>query len=378
MLNRFASLCVIALLTFCLMPAVRAVPQAAAAGTPRVSPMDDATQAAMDQLLQEWSENSDGIKRLEGRVLRIVYDNVFESESRASGKVYYEKPDKGRMDLNGVPLDGREQQQRLAAAAQAIKAGRQSPIRLKKTGEPYDLKQIDDKIWSCDGQRIYELDVKKEEAVVAPIPARMQGANIMDGPLPFLFGMPPEQAKRRFEMGFHNGKPPVAGATRIQLIVYPNLGQDAEQWHHADVILSLETYLPVAVRMHNSAESQETVWSFEDVQVNPLRLFGDPYTPNLRGYKVKQLQEQMAGPNQNPGQKLVPNLIGRTHSEAQGILEKLGLKRDKEQPELSQILILKGSRTNDPQMQYRVESQDPPADTPINSATKVTMRLLIP
>ena len=79
MLNRFVSLCVIALLTFCLMPAVRAVPQAAAAGTPRVSPMDPATQAAMDQLLQEWSENSDGIKRLEGRVLRIVYDNVFES-----------------------------------------------------------------------------------------------------------------------------------------------------------------------------------------------------------------------------------------------------------------------------------------------------------
>ena len=56
------------------------------------------------RVLQEWSEKSAGIDRLEGEILRRKYDVTFGVERRSEGYFCYEAPDKGRLDLNAVTI----------------------------------------------------------------------------------------------------------------------------------------------------------------------------------------------------------------------------------------------------------------------------------
>ncbi len=58
----------------------------------------------MYQLLDEWHQSSSKIDRLEGGHLRRVYDTVFKVEYMSNGKFYYEKPDKGRLDVSPMEI----------------------------------------------------------------------------------------------------------------------------------------------------------------------------------------------------------------------------------------------------------------------------------
>jgi hypothetical protein len=134
---------------------------------------------------------------------------------------------------------------------------------------------------------------QQKQARVAQLPADMQGKNIMDSPLPFLFGMPPEDAKRRFEMSLMRPIDPKAGKASLHIL--PRLPQDAASWASADVILDLKTFLPIAVQLVDPAGTKITVYSFSNLKVNENKFIDsifdqqDPktrFTPDLRGFKV--------------------------------------------------------------------------------------------
>jgi hypothetical protein len=287
--------------------------------------------------------------------------------------------------------------------AEARKAGRSSPIKLKKNGEPYDLSEGEDEEWWCDGRRIFQLQPQKKQAFVTTIPPQMQGQNIMDSPLPFLFGMPPEKARRRFEIGFNQSKSPGPDATRLHLVIYPNLPQDASAWHHANVMLDPKTWLPIAVQMYDPAESTVTVYRFEKLQVNGknfIRNFwngGKPsFEPNLTGWQVIPVGSggpemadtrpvppaaQGAVPRslQRPTPQVeagrVPDLTGLPHKQALEILQALGLPRDEKNPKASRVSLQPGQPAATKEAVYTVESQDPKPGTEIRPNTRVTVRL---
>lgn len=339
---------------------------------PRIPQQSAAAKVELDRLLQAWSESSDGINRLEGQVERFVYDTTFETESRSRGEFAYEKPDKGRIDINPVPVTAKVVESRKKEVEQARLEKRRPEVRLKENGEPYELAESQAEQWWCDGERIFNLDIARKQAIVNQIPVQMQGGNIMDSPLPFLFGMPPERAKRRFEMGFHGGNHDPA-SKRARLIIYPNLPQDAQSWKQADVLLDTQTWLPVAVQLHDPAGTKITVYSFSNLRRNGtvfelLKLSpGARFTPSLKGFNVMSINE--------PGSDVdvVPALGGLHFQEALKQLEQLGLKRTKDAG--NRVVLQQGKVAPTPEQKFHVESQSPAPGTPLEPGLKVTLRL---
>jgi hypothetical protein len=106
----------------------------------------------------------------------------------------------------------------------------------------------------------------------------------MDGPLPFLFGMKAEQAKRRYHLSLNAKK---TTATEIWLNVIPRWPKDSANWSKATVIIWANTFKPKAVKLLEPTGA-ESVHVFKNIEVNPKRGFfdGDPFKPSLRGLKL--------------------------------------------------------------------------------------------
>jgi len=369
----------------------------------KAPPMSPELQSQLDQLLESWSAASERITRLEGRHFRIVYDTEFEVERQSEGEFAYEKPDKGRIDITPVQINPDLIAARAKEARDARAEERKSQVRLKRNGDPFGLAVTQSEQWSCDGQRVYSLDLEKKEALVAQLPAVMQGRNIMDSPLPFLFGMPPETAKRRFTIFFAGGQfDPRSG--RAYLTIYPRLPQDGNSWKQADIILDLKEYLPVAVQLLDPAGTKVTVYKFRDFVKNEpdwkmrLKLVNPKarFTPDLRGFNMHLVGDETsqitppenaqtlpprlnkgtepdANPPKDPPNGLV-NVGGLPHDVAVLQLERQGLTRTKEK-ETNEIILEAGPPAQKPGDIYRVKSQDPEPGTPLKRGMKVKLTI---
>ncbi len=345
----------------------------------------------LERLLTDWAASSQKINRLEGDHLRRVYDLVYEVEKLSQGRFYYETPDNGRINIKPVEITKKMLQQRESAEV---------PTKKRKDSTPFELKSDQEECWSCDGSRVYELDVAKKQARVAQLPADMQGKNIMDSPLPFLFGMPPEKAKRRFEMSLM--RPIDSKSGKASLHILPRLPQDAASWASADVILDLKNFLPIAVQLVDPAGTKITVYSFSNLKVNENKFIDsvidqqDPktrFTPDLRGFNVNisdkgepQTAETEPAdedtrpvPKQGAQRKAEPpalvNVLGMPHTEALIQLQRQGLKRIKEDQEKTNIILESGPPAKNEADIYTVKSQDPPAGTPLEKGMKVKLTI---
>jgi hypothetical protein len=204
---------------------------------------------------------------------------------------YYEQPDKGRIDLSPVEIKPVKN-----------KEGKLQPPTDKKahwkTGQSieFTVQSGTGERWYCDGQIVTQVDEKEKTATQLVIPPQNQGEHIIDGPLPFLFGMPADKALRRYRMEIvgkekdKDGKP-----VSVTLQIHPKLRNDAVNYQLATVILDLKTYLPTAVRMIDPAGTKETTYSFQNLKANArasvLPSFlglgeRDPFKPNLKGMKI--------------------------------------------------------------------------------------------
>ena len=367
-----------------------------------IKPLDP----VLEDLLAQWSKASDGIKRLEGEHTRIVYDSLFETERKSRGKFYYEKLDKGRIEIVPVEMTPELKRERAREVTEARSQKRKPKIRTKltkdgqPTDEPYDLQPDQQELWCCDGQRVYSLDLEKKEALVAQLPADMQGQNIMDSPLPFLFGMPPEKARRRFELSFSRPFDPQSGF--VHLKVLPRLPTDARSWVQATVILDLKQFLPVAVQLVDPAETKITVYTFTNFNINKPHFidhltFQNPktrFSPDMRDFNVQIIDT--SGPPQvaraadpkngptalldratprvpaNPDANRLINVGGVYHKDAVLQLERQGLKRTKNEA-TNEILLQAGPPAQKPEDIYTVKSQEPPPGTLLKPGMKVKL-----
>ena len=250
--------------------------------------------AELRQILDEWEQQSSQIKSLHGRHTRFVYNKVFEIEKRSNGKWYLETPDKGRIDLSGIPPKKGEISKRIGA----------------ESGKPYRIESDREEMWICSGEEIIIVNGDEKTYEIAPVPEHLRGTNIVNGPLPFLFGMKAADAQRRFEMKLlGNGK------TSARIEIVPLRDSDKVNYEKAEIILDKTRYLPIAVRLFTG--NIETVYSFEILDVNDRSLraklgaiFGgdsDPFHPDLKrkGYKlVLPTQEQIAAPRGKDGRSL--------------------------------------------------------------------------
>ena len=353
--------------------------------------MDPQLVKELDRILEFWSAASEDIQRLQGKHFRIVYDTAFEVEKQSEGEFAYEKADKGRIDIKPVQVTPQLIAARAKEGADAKAAKRRSQVRLKKDGTPFVLVLEQPEQWSCDGQRVYSVDMEKKEAVVANLPADMQGRNIMNSPLPFLFGLPPDKAKHRFTIFFTGSKfDPASG--KAYLTIFPRLPQDAQSWRQADVILDLKEFLPVAVQLLDPAGTKITVYKFRDFKKNQKSLAeflgGNPkthFTPDLRDFQVQIIgDEKPPEISGKPDPKLAPgdageaalaNVSGMKHDDAVKQLQRQGLKRLKGDQQANQIVLEAGPPATSPEQVFTVRSQEPAPGTPLKPGMKVKLSI---
>ena len=239
-------------------------------------------------ILGLWEKNTAGINRMSGSFSRMTYDDVFGVEKRSVGQFMYEAPDKGRIDLNAVELP-----------KSAINQGKQT-----SKGVNYKVVADDPQRWVCTGTQVLVIDDTSKSVQQVDIPPQYQGQNIVDGPLPFLFGIKAEKAERRYQLEIGSRH----SAEIYHLVAKPLLRQDAQEWSVAEVMLNPQTFLPQAIRTFDPAGTKETVYVFNaDQKVNPRWIF-DPFTSRNLGisnYKVtKQTTAEVA-----PEMRTVPKSV---------------------------------------------------------------------
>ena len=238
-------------------------PQAAPLRIARLSP-------ELEQILQNWEISSSKIKRLTGNHLRYKYDSVFETEKHAYGSFLFEAPDRGYFEIKSRVI------------------GKDVKGRMYKTVVG-DMPER----WVCNGQEIYKIDDHEKTYQVDIIPPEHRGTNIIDSPLPFLFGMKVEKAKMRYDFELVSQT-----ETQIRLRVKPLLLQDASAWQEAQIILDAKAYLPRAVQLLDPPGTTRTSYVFDDLEVNTSRFFweSDPLKPKLKGYQPVVGGAQAANP----------------------------------------------------------------------------------
>ncbi|MBL8816193.1 MAG: PASTA domain-containing protein [Planctomyces sp.] len=310
----------------------------------------------MYQLLDEWHQSSSEIDRLEGGHLRRVYDTVFKVEYMSNGKFYYEKPDKGRLDVTPMKID---------AELLAARENGSVPAMKDKDGKVFAVKSDKNEQWVCDGQRIYQIHVDTKEAEIMALPAGMGGVNIMDSPLPFLFGIPADKAVDRFDLTFSKPFDRQSGFARIKALSRHD--GDKQNWSSAEIILELKTMLPSAVRIYDPAGTKITSYTFTELKVNEKDWFRLPgarnvFAPDLRGYKTNVIQDS----------PMIPNVEGMAYQDAVIQLERVGMKGKGDN---KNIFLDKGAPAVRTEDVFRVQKQTPAAGTPVQPGQEVRLTL---
>lgn len=316
------------------------------------------------QVLSDWANASSSVKKLHGKHVRRAYDDTFKIEKISQGEFWYESPDKGRIDVEPIKITQQMLDERNDLKNRGVR-------RNKSTGKPYELKSDLPERWICDGERVFDIDDKRKEAQVVVLPPDIRGENIMNSPLPFLFGMPPEKAVQRFTMDMVKDYRPKYEVVLLE--AKPKMRKDAENWSRARIFLNTETYLPSSVELVNPASTRSTVYTFQKMEVNKSGFFDrfigkSPWDPNLgKDYKIHMIkpgQEQsVAAKASGP---VVPNLVGKAHDVAKNMLLQLGVKPEN-------IKKFRGKPAPRKNLIYLVSDQKPKAGTPLRPDQEIQL-----
>lgn len=254
-------------------PAQQAPQQQVAPGLPMAPTgfrLDAIQQAYLNQVLTQWENQSGQIETFSCDFTRLEYDNVFgpgvnketnqqRHKTEGRGTVSYQRPDKGSFHV-------KELKSWDAAAEQYA----ENPNLI---GEH----------WVCDGKSVFQYRYEQKQLVESPIPPELQGQNIADGPLPFLFGADAAKIKRRYWLRVD----PRAQAGTIWLTAAPKTRADAANYRQVDIMLDAKKMLPYAMRVTNPAGSQTTyTFKLAEAKINAggltamwNQLFSAPRTP---------------------------------------------------------------------------------------------------
>lgn len=202
-------------------------------------------QAYLDQVLDQWEAQSSQINTFSCDFTRLVYDPVFGpgvdkqtgqpiAKNQEFGTVSYQNPDKGSFHIKQVKAWDAKQQQHV------------------------ENSNIVGERWVCDGKSVYEYKTEQKQLVERPIPPEMQGKNIADGPLPFLFGAKADDLKKRYWMKVD----PRAPAGSIWLTAMPKRRSDAMNYRSVEIMLDQQKMLPIAMRVA-APDGSKTTYTFD-------------------------------------------------------------------------------------------------------------------
>jgi TIGR03009 family protein len=215
----------------------------------------------LNKILNYWEYKTSKIERYRCDFERYEYEMGRLAEvtkTYTKGRIQYEAEDKGLF------------------IAELIKH-RTPPSQAG--GEPGWQDQVEGprEHWICDGTSIFEFNYPLKQIIRRPLPPGMQGKQIAEGPLPFMFGAKAEQIKRRFWLRVVTPSD-VKGEYWLEAI--PRTMQDAQNFIAMKIIISEKDYLPKAMLMFHPNKAR-TTYLFKGRDTNWIKIpfARNPFVP---------------------------------------------------------------------------------------------------
>ena len=260
----------------------------------------------LGQVLDYWQSQSEGIKLYQCTFHRYLYDTALtnhrdtktgelSADSVAVGEIRYGKPDKASYETTSL---------------------------FKFDGPGKEYKPIsDDKLrekWVTDGEGVYEFDFAAKRLYETKLPHEMRGEGaITNSPIPFMFGARKEQILQRYWVRVIT---PQGVEDEVWLEAWPKRAEDAQNYKKVEIILSMEKFLPTAIRMYlpqynPKKNNYSSVYiGFSDVKVDNMLSklqnwwghFVRPSLPKFAGWKRvdrQAMNSQSAGATPNQQRK---------------------------------------------------------------------------
>lgn len=229
-------------------------PDAQAGAAPPSKSAGGILETRVDALLREWSVRTADVTSLYTEFTRSTDDKVFRKKEVVEGSARYLKPNRGRLDI----VTG------------------ESPESFVLTSE----------------RELWQYLPKEKKIVVYRLPPSQESTQLEEGPIPFLFGTKPEQAKSRYRFELIE-----EGDKIIHVRVHPKLQEDQANFAWCELWLSKETFLPERMKFLESNQNEVT-FVFKTMVSNIEIKASDFEVRRLKGwdYIVKRLDEKSDDP----------------------------------------------------------------------------------
>jgi TIGR03009 family protein len=195
-------------------------PSAPAGRSPAADPVDP---AKMDWILQKWEQQSSLLKTLDVTILRIDDTPAWGDPEFYEGRALFKSPNLAFIDFNKIKQDEKKR------PAKDVKG--------KFLSTPYER-------IICTGSEVWQYRSDTQQIFIFPLEKDEEKKAIEEGPLPFLFNMRAEDARRRYQMTLLNEdkKNNVYGVS-----IKPKIKEDQESFSRAFVNLNRDYLLPVRI-----------------------------------------------------------------------------------------------------------------------------------
>lgn len=211
-------------------------------------------QAFVNQVLTMWEQESGKIKTFKCSFEHLQYVHAIAGLDvplhRNRGELTYQRPDKGSFVVDEITTWNNDREEP------------EWPVDKNAVGEHY----------VCDGKKVYIYNHRAKQLEISPIPEELQGQEIVNSPLPFLFGAEAQKIKHRYWIRATH-----SDAEEIWLDARPKFAADAANYRQVEVILARKELLPRAIKVYRPNGDEDVyLFELEDAEINnPLaRLLG--------------------------------------------------------------------------------------------------------
>ncbi|MEM8668230.1 MAG: TIGR03009 domain-containing protein [Planctomycetota bacterium] len=194
-------------------------------------PLNAAERAQLTQVLTAWEAQTKSTKTLDCKFTRWHYDLFMAPAgihaNRADGVIKYAAPDKGLFRVDSLVFFS------------GLQNGKpQFKVQPDQVGEH----------WVCNGKQLIQFDGVNKQCKIIELPPEMQGQEIINSPLPFVFNLDAQKIQERYWVRLR--QPPKNAQGIVLVEAHPKRQEDRAQYKFVQVALDQKTMLPRALLMY--------------------------------------------------------------------------------------------------------------------------------
>lgn len=214
--------------------------------------------ARIDFVLKRWEAASQQTKTAECEITRWVYDNVFEVDKRAVGRLAYIEGSLLVIDIERIQVDPKSLSRKIGSNGRRFKVESAPPESW--IFSPDEIRIVDHVSKTMDIIPLPHLDkVQKFEYPFAFFgwPLSSEGA------IPFVFHVSADDFKKRFDISITKEEP-----KSVTVLLHPVESRDRANFSEALVKLDAQTYMPIATKVTDPSGNLDTVYLFANWKVS--------------------------------------------------------------------------------------------------------------